>query len=68
MAKSELNDWGRPEYKRADLGELVRGSMRQLSKEEREKIELEYHRMTPEDFDPAMYRAKPHAVKPEAPE
>ena len=23
--KSELNDWGRPEYKRADLGELVRG-------------------------------------------
>src|SRR5260370_2329489 len=24
-AKSELNDWGRPEYKRADLGELVRG-------------------------------------------
>jgi len=26
MAKeSELNDWGRPEYKRADLGELVRG-------------------------------------------
>jgi len=25
MAKSELNDWGRPEYKRADLGEFVRG-------------------------------------------
>jgi hypothetical protein len=25
MAKSELNDWGRPQYKRADLGELVRG-------------------------------------------
>ena len=25
MAKSELNDWGRREYKRADLGELVRG-------------------------------------------
>jgi hypothetical protein len=24
MAKSELNDWGRPEYKRSDLGELVR--------------------------------------------
>ena len=23
--KSELDDWGRPEYKRADLGELVRG-------------------------------------------
>ena len=23
--KSELNDWGRPEYKRSDLGELVRG-------------------------------------------
>ncbi len=25
MAKSELKDWGQPEYKRADLGELVRG-------------------------------------------
>lgn len=25
MAKSELNDWGKPEYKRSDLGELVRG-------------------------------------------
>ena len=23
--KSEPDDWGRPEYKRADLGELVRG-------------------------------------------
>ena len=24
-AKSELNDWARPEYKRSDLGEVVRG-------------------------------------------
>ena len=24
-AKSESNDWGRPEYKRSDLGELARG-------------------------------------------
>lgn len=24
-AKSELNDWGREEYKREDFGELVRG-------------------------------------------
>lgn len=24
-AKSELNEWGRPEYKRSDFGELVRG-------------------------------------------
>jgi hypothetical protein len=24
-AKSELNDWGRGEYKRSDFGELVRG-------------------------------------------
>jgi hypothetical protein len=23
--KSELNDWGRPEYKRPDFGEIVRG-------------------------------------------
>ncbi|HEY0348053.1 MAG TPA: hypothetical protein VGC60_07835 [Pyrinomonadaceae bacterium] len=25
MAKSELDDWGKSEYKRSDLGELVRG-------------------------------------------
>ena len=24
-AKSGLNDWGRPEYKRSDFGEFVRG-------------------------------------------
>lgn len=24
-AESELNDWSRPEYKRSDLGEVVRG-------------------------------------------
>ena len=24
-AKSELNDWGQSEYKRSDLGQLVRG-------------------------------------------
>jgi hypothetical protein len=35
-----------------------------LPKAEREKVELEYHGMKPEDFDAAMSRAKPHA--PEA--
>ncbi|HEV8588777.1 MAG TPA: hypothetical protein VGQ72_07860 [Pyrinomonadaceae bacterium] len=25
MAKTELNDWGKADYKRSDLGELVRG-------------------------------------------
>lgn len=24
-AKSELNDWGRPEYRRSDFGEIIRG-------------------------------------------
>ncbi len=24
-AKSELDDWGRPEYKRSDFGEIIRG-------------------------------------------
>ena len=24
-AKSELNDWSRPEYKRSDLGQVVKG-------------------------------------------
>lgn len=24
-AKTELNDWSRPEYKRSDFGEIVRG-------------------------------------------
>ncbi len=49
-AKSELNDWL-----------LVRGKYAMLSKEEREKVESEYHRMKPEDFDKAMTRAKRHA-------
>ena len=34
-----------------------------LSKAEQEKVELEYHRMKPEDFDEAMAQAKPN--KPE---
>ncbi|HYR74706.1 MAG TPA: hypothetical protein VEM96_02585 [Pyrinomonadaceae bacterium] len=62
--QSELNDWGRPEYKRADLGEMVRGKYAKLSKAKRDKVELEYHRMKPEDFDAAMSQAKRHA--PEA--
>jgi hypothetical protein len=60
MAKSELNDWGRPEYKRADLGELMRGKYAKLSKADREKVESEYDRMKPEDFDKAMSRARSH--------
>jgi hypothetical protein len=62
--KSELNDWLRPEYKRSDFGQLVRGKYAKLSKADREKVESEYHRMKPEDFDAAMSRAKPRA--PEA--
>jgi hypothetical protein len=57
-AKSELNDWGRPEYKRTDLGELVRGKYAKLLKSEREKVESEYHRMKPEDFDEANGSSK----------
>jgi hypothetical protein len=58
-AKSELNDWGqRPEYKRADFGKLVRGKYANLSKADREKVESEYHRMKPENFDKALSRRK----------
>jgi len=60
-AKSELNDWGRPEYQRSDLGELVRGKYAKLFKRDREKVESEYHRLKPQDFDEAMTRAKRHA-------
>ena len=31
-----------------------------LSKAEREKVESEYHRLKPQDFDEAMARAKRH--------
>lgn len=62
MAKSELNDWSRPEYKRSDFGHLVRGKYAKLSKADRAKVESEYHRMKPEDFDAAMSRAKTHRV------
>ena len=45
FSKSDLDDWGRPEYKRADLGEMVRGkyakSMRELSYP---SVEIEQHR------------------------
>jgi hypothetical protein len=60
-AKSELNDWGRPEYKRSDFGKLVRGKYAKLSQADREKVESEYHRKNPEDFDLSMSRAKPYA-------
>jgi hypothetical protein len=63
MAKSELNDWTRPEYKRSDFGQLVRGKYAKLSRAGREKVESEYYRMKPEDFDAAMSRAKPHTPK-----
>lgn len=64
MARSGLNDSSRPNYKRSDFGQLVRGRYAKLSKADREKVESEYHRMKPEDFDAAMSRAKPLA--PEA--
>lgn len=35
-----------------------------LSKAKKAKVELEYHRMKPEDFNEAIAQAKPH--KPEA--
>jgi len=60
MAKTELNDWSRREYKRSELGELVRGKYAKLSKAERGKVESEYHRLKPQDFDEAMTRAKRH--------
>ena len=39
--KSELNDWGRPEYKRADLGELVRGKYAKRIRESTNVVVLE---------------------------
>jgi len=39
--KSELNDWGRPEYKRADLGDLVRGKYAQRIRESTNVIVLD---------------------------
>ncbi len=64
MAKPGVNDWLRPEYKRSDFGELVRGKYAKLSKAEGEKVESEYHRLKPQVFDEAMARAKAH--KPES--
>ena len=59
-AKSELDDWSRREYKRADFGKLVRGKYAKLSKAEREKVESEYHCLRPQDFDEDMTRARRH--------
>ena len=41
MARSELNDWGRSEYKRADLGELVRGKYAKRIRESTNVIVLD---------------------------
>ena len=38
--KSELNDWGRPEYKRSDFGEIVRGKYASTQVEFAELAEL----------------------------
>lgn len=40
-AKPELNDWGRPEYKRADLRELVRGKYAKRIRESTNVIVLD---------------------------
>jgi len=39
--ESELNDWGQPEYKRADLGELVRGKYAKRIRESTNVIVLD---------------------------
>ena len=40
-AKSELNDWARPEYKRADFGVLVRGKYAKRLRESTNVIVLD---------------------------
>ena len=40
-AKSELNDWARPEYKRADFGVLVRGKYAKRIRESTNVIVLD---------------------------
>ena len=40
-AKSELNDWGRPEYKRSDFGELARGKYAKRIRESTNVVVLE---------------------------
>jgi hypothetical protein len=41
--KSEINDWGRPEYRRADLGELVRGKYTKRIHESTNVVVLDPH-------------------------
>jgi len=40
-AKSELNDWSRPEYKRSDFGEVVRGKYAKRIRESTNVIMLD---------------------------
>jgi hypothetical protein len=40
-AKSELNDWGRPEYKRSDFGKLERGKYAKRVRESTNVVVLE---------------------------
>jgi len=41
----------------------MRKQIARLSKAKREKAELEYQRMKPEDFDEAMVQAKPRRAE-----
>jgi hypothetical protein len=50
-AKSELNDWGRPEYKRSDFGEIVRGKYAKRIRESTNIVVL----------DPEVAKAFPNA-------
>jgi hypothetical protein len=40
-AKSELNDWGRPEYKRSDFGQIARGKYAKRIRESTNVIVLD---------------------------
>jgi hypothetical protein len=42
-AKSELNDWSRPEYKRSDFGEMVRGKYANRIRKSTNVIVLDPH-------------------------
>ena len=63
-AKTELNDWGRPEYKRSDFGELVRGKYAKRIRESTNVVVLDPEVAKAFPNDKAVNKARRRLISP----
>ena len=65
VKSSELNDWGKPEYKRSDLGELVRGKYARRIRESTNVVVLDPQVAKVFPNDKAVNNALRALIKPD---